>query len=316
MTLSYRHTLRLVTCLLLTAVLSQGAAAQTSENHQFTVFSNTLSGSVFDYKVKRGDYITLISSRFGVPYRAILKENKLSYKSIIYPGQILRIDNRHIAPNGEPGKEIVINLPQRMLFHYSASELQASYPVALGKPTWPTPSGSFSIINQQENKPWFVPKSIQEEMRNEGRVVKTMVPPGPDNPLGKHWLGLSIPGYGIHGTISPESIFHFRSHGCIRLHPEDIEILFDTVSVGTQGEIIYSPVLLALLPDNKIFLEVHKDIYEKAVVSLEMVRTLAEAKKISTYIDWEKAKDIVTRREGVAREVTFNAAKQNSPSQK
>ena len=57
------------------------------------------------------------------------------------------------------------------------------------------------------------------------------MPPGPDNPLGKHWLGLSIHGYGIHGTIAPSSIYQFRTHGCIRLHPDDIAELFLTCRV-------------------------------------------------------------------------------------
>ena len=75
----------------------------------------------------------------------------------------------------------------------------------------------------QRHKEWIVPESIQEEMRREGKDVLTRVPPGPDNPLGRHWIGLSIGGIGIHGTIAPSSVYHFRSHGCIRLHPDDVE---------------------------------------------------------------------------------------------
>jgi L,D-transpeptidase ErfK/SrfK len=84
-------------------------------------------------------------------------------------------------------------------------------------------------------------------------TVKTRVPPGPDNPLGQYWIGLSLVGYGIHGTIASASIYQFRSHGCIRIHPNDIADLFGRVSLGTSGHIIYTPVLLARLTSDQIY---------------------------------------------------------------
>lgn len=84
--------------------------------------------------------------------------------------------------------------------------------------------------------------------------------PGPDNPLGRHWLGLSLPGVGIHGTNQPTSIYRFTTHGCIRLHPDDAADLFDLVDVGTTVDIIYAPVLLAIEGGDAV-LEVHPDVY-------------------------------------------------------
>ena len=84
----------------------------------------------------------------------------------------------------------------------------------------PRPVGRLHVVRMQRHKEWIVPESIQEEMRREGKDVLTRVPPGPDNPLGRHWIGLSIGGIGIHGTIASSGVYHFRSHGCIRLHPE------------------------------------------------------------------------------------------------
>ena len=90
-----------------------------------------------------------------------------------------------------------------------------------------------------------------------------VVPPGANNPLGKYWLGLSMPGIGIHGTTSPKSIYHFQSHGCIRLHPEDAERLFHMVEEGEAGIIIYQPILLLHTPQGQVFIESHRDIYKK-----------------------------------------------------
>ena len=129
-------------------------------------------------------------------------------------------------------------------------------------------------------------------MAREGKAVITEIPPGPENSLGKHWLGLSLPGYGIHGTTASVSVYCFRSHGCIRLHPDDIEALFGKVSVGTKGRLIYAPVLLAQLPDKRVFLEVHKDIYKKGDDPITMTRKLAEANGLTHQIDWMKAEKL------------------------
>ncbi|PKO73128.1 MAG: hypothetical protein CVU23_04360, partial [Betaproteobacteria bacterium HGW-Betaproteobacteria-17] len=167
----------------------------------------------------------------------------------------------------------------------------------------PTPQGEFRIVSRVKNKAWLVPKSIQEEMRREGKIVVAEVPPGPDNPLGEHWLGLSLWGYGIHGTIAPASIYQFRSHGCIRLHPDDIAELFDQVKVGTAGRLIYQPVLLAVVEGGRILLEVHRDIYNQGIDPAQTVRSLAEANGLSHAIDWLAANAVVAAQGGLAHEV-------------
>jgi L,D-transpeptidase ErfK/SrfK len=87
--------------------------------------------------------------------------------------------------------------------------------------------------------------------------------------------GLSFPSYGIHGTNAPLSIYDFQSRGCIQMHPEDAGALFRQVKVGQPGEIIYEPVLLAQLPDGRIFLEAHRDPYrKKSKPPLHFVREL------------------------------------------
>ena len=69
-------------------------------------------------------------------------------------------------------------------------------------------------------------------MAREGQSVRSIGPPGPDYPLGEYWIGLSAPGYGLHGTISPESGYHFQNHGCIRLHPDAVAALFPQLRAG------------------------------------------------------------------------------------
>jgi len=264
--------------------------------------SRNVTGGHAEYTIQRGDSLTAIGARFGITPTLLALQNGIPYDAVIHPGQRLRIHNPHIVPAAlDDG--ILINLPQRMLFRFSQGTLLAAYPVGLGKPTWPTPQGEFRIVSRVKNKPWLVPKSIQEEMRREGKNVVEEVPPGPDNPLGEHWLGLDLWGYGIHGTIAPASIYQFRSHGCIRLHPDDVAELFDQVRVGTSGRLIYQPVLLAVIEDGRILLEVHRDIYNQGIDPALTVRNMAEANGLSHAIDWLATDAVVAAQDGLAREV-------------
>lgn len=272
-----------------------------------TQFAAALVGQQFEYAVQSGDSLGRIGARFGVEPPVLARMNGLQYRAVLHPGQLLQIDNRHIVPE-RLAQGILINLPQRMLYYFQAGNLAAQYPVGLGRPSWPTPAGRFSVAQLQENKTWYVPKSIQEEMRREGKVVRTQVPPGPDNPLGRHWIGLSLPGIGIHGTIAPASIYHFRSHGCIRLHPDDIAALFQRIRIGQPGKIVYAPVLLAQLEDGRIFLEVNRDIYKKGGDPAALVEHLVRAQGMNDAIDWDKVKEAIRMKEGLAREVGLPAS--------
>jgi L,D-transpeptidase catalytic domain len=166
----------------------------------------------------------------------------------------------HVAPcditNG-----ILVNLPERMLFYYKKGSLEGAYATAVGKPGWETPIGSFYIEVKHKNPVWVVPKSIREEMEEEGAEVKTRVPPGPDNPLGNYWMGTSLPGIGIHATNHAVSIYSYRTHGCVRMYPDAAKDLFHRIIVGEPGMIVYEPVLLAKVGD-KIYLEVDPDPYD------------------------------------------------------
>lgn len=260
-----------------------------------------LIGGEFTYIVQKGDSLTSIGARFGGGAGHLAAINNFSANALLKVGQALRIDNRHIVP-AILNDGIIINIPQRMLFYFREGRLARSFPVGLGRHDWPTPAGPFKIAVKEENPVWDVPKSIQEEMRREGKAVETCIPPGPDNPLGKHWLGLSIGGYGIHGTNAPASIYHFQTHGCIRAHADDIAELFSDVSRGTPGVLIYRRLMIAEV-GGKIYLEVHRDVYKKQpdvhTPFAELVKTL----NLESRVDLERARDIIRKEDGIAREI-------------
>lgn len=264
--------------------------------------SNLITGQEFIYTVQPGDSLTQIGARFGESTALLARENGLRFPSVLQPQMALKIDNRHIVPQSDLSEGILINIPQRILFHFHAAALKVSYPVGLGRPDWPTPIGHFRIVRKQRDKEWIVPQSIQDEMRQAGKEVTACVPPGPNNPLGRYWIGLSIGSIGIHGTIAPSSVYDFRSHGCIRLHPTDIEALYADVEVGGRGTITYVPVLMAKV-QNRLYLEVHKDIYKRGVDPLAIVRNLAEANELNEAIDWDRVYAVIEERAGVAQEI-------------
>jgi L,D-transpeptidase ErfK/SrfK len=120
-------------------------------------------------------------------------------------------------------RQVIISLPDRKLALIEDGEVKRIYPVAVGKATTPSPSGSFSIANRVTNPTYYHP----------GQVIE----PGADNPLGNRWIGLNQKGYGIHGTNAPSSIGKAASHGCIRMATKDIEELFEIVRPGDLVEI-------------------------------------------------------------------------------
>jgi L,D-transpeptidase ErfK/SrfK len=260
-------------------------------------------GGESPYVVRQGDSLTALSARMGVDVRVLAADNGLPPTSALHLAQELRVNNLHIVRRSL-ADGIVINIPQRMLFYFREGQMIRHFPVGLGRPDWRTPIGDFTITVKEENPTWDVPQSIQEEMRREGKPVLTCVPPGPDNPLGKHWLGLSIAGIGIHGTIAPASIYRFQTHGCIRAHPEDIAGLFPLVSRGTRGTLLYKPLLVAKIGD-KLYLEVHRDIYRREPDLRESFAQAIRDADLGSLVDRFLAEDIIRKQEGIARDISI-----------
>lgn len=119
---------------------------------------------------------------------------------------------------------LVVKLSARRVYVYRDGVAIASYPVAIGKPGWETPLGTFRVLSKEVN-PIF--KSFK---------TGTVIPPGPDNPLGVRWIGIWTDGktqLGFHGTNEAELIGQAVSHGCIRMRNADVVALYDQVQVGT-----------------------------------------------------------------------------------
>jgi lipoprotein-anchoring transpeptidase ErfK/SrfK len=124
------------------------------------------------------------------------------------------------------GAVIVIRRGANELRYYRGAKLVQKFGVATGQAIYPTPTGTFEIVDMQLN-PWWRPPD------SDWAKGLDPIPPGPGNPLGTRWMGLSAPGVGIHGTPDDTSIGYSASHGCIRMHIPDAEWLFHHVKLGT-----------------------------------------------------------------------------------
>ncbi|MEL7034294.1 MAG: L,D-transpeptidase [Cyanobacteria bacterium J06592_8] len=133
-------------------------------------------------------------------------------------------DPSRFLPLGNPQIRLVLRLAQRRVFVYRNDQQVASYPVAVGKPGWETPTGEFQIIQMVENPVWENPWT--------GEVRQA----GPDSALGLRWIGFWTDGkdtIGFHGTPTVNSIGRAASHGCVRMRNEDVVALFNQVEMGT-----------------------------------------------------------------------------------
>ena len=136
---------------------------------------------------------------------------------------------RRIEPKrtrSDIGPVIVIRRGSHTLTLYNGARFVARFGIAVGAPSYPTPIGRFEIVTLQRDPWWYPPDS-------EWAAGQEPVPPGPGNPLGTRWMGLSEPLIGIHGTPDAASIGYSASHGCIRMHIPDAEWLFERAEIGT-----------------------------------------------------------------------------------
>ena len=258
-------------------------------------------GGTRSYVINSGDTLTSIAAKHGVTTKSIVERNGLQPSRRLATGITLVIDNPHIAIV-DPRVSITINVAQRMLF-FAADDAVFGYPITVGSRGWPTPLGDFTITLMETDPTWDVPISIQREMEAQGKRVVTIVPPSPDNPLGTRWLGLSIPGVGIHGTNAPSSIYRYGSHGCIRMHPDHILELFERVTVGMTGVLTYEPIVMAVI-DGRVWLEVHPDPYRRVSNAIARARAIAGGLGATEMIRWPAVEAALRRRDGGAEDVT------------
>ncbi|MBU6474633.1 MAG: L,D-transpeptidase family protein [Alphaproteobacteria bacterium] len=209
-----------------------------------------MAGKIAHYTVKKQDTLYSIARRFDVGIVAISAANPGVGTWLPKAGTVLTIPTEYVLPLAAR-KGIVVDLSGLRLFYYPDPQTVVTFPMGIGMKGWQTPTGETTVVRKEAHPVWIVPASIRKEKPE----IKPVFPPGPDNPLGQYALHLGWAGYLIHGTNMPYGIGRRSSHGCMRLYPEDIEVLFKAVQTGTPVTVIDRAYELGW-EGNRLFLQV------------------------------------------------------------
>ena len=152
----------------------------------------------------------------------------------LMPGMVVNVPAVEQALIMKPPAQLVIRLEARELEAFDAdARVIAHFPVSIARKVEKRPVGELHVaVIVRDPNYTFDPEVFPEsaEARELGR--KLLIAPGPNNPVGRAWIGLDLPGYGIHGTPDPEKVGRTESHGCFRLANWDALTLLDLVRIG------------------------------------------------------------------------------------
>lgn len=239
----------------------------------FPIDENTLViGANETYTIKNKETLIELAREYDVGYDEIVAANSDIDPWVPDKGAKIVIPGTWLLPETRDDG-IVINLAELRLYYFFSideNKYVKTFPLGIGRQGFNTPTGDYKITGKVKDPVWRVPESI----RAEDPERPEFVPPGPENPLGGYWLHLSIKGYGIHGTNRPYGIGRRVSHGCIRLYPEDIEILFSIAKPGTPVKIIDEPVKTGA-QNNMVYIEVHSSEREEPELMVTAVKELS-----------------------------------------
>lgn len=247
-----------------------------------------------------------IARRYDVGYVALRNANPGVDPWLPGSGTVLRIPTQHILPPG-PRRGIVINLPELRLYYYGdGKQPPRSFPIGIGDEGKATPVAQTRVVRKIAGPSW-TPTASE---RAEDPQLPQTVGPGPDNPMGDYALYLGLAGYAIHGSNKPDSIGRRDSHGCIRMYPEDIALLYQLVTPGTPVRIIDQQAK-AGWADDRLYLEVHPaqdDVnaiethgrpQSTAAVDAEAILQTAAGAAAAARIDWDLVLSLELQRNGL-----------------
>jgi len=191
------------------------------------------------------DTLSDLARTYGLGYDEIIAANPDVDPWLPGAGTPVVLPTQYVLPNTER-RGVILNIATKRLFYFPAAgegETQQvmTYPIGIGRVGWETPLGDTSVVSKARDPHWWVPASVRLEHAEMGNPLPSVVPPGPDNPLGHRVLKLEMPGYLIHGTNAPYGVGMRVSHGCVRLYPENIETLYALVDLGEVVSIINEP---------------------------------------------------------------------------
>lgn len=262
-------------------------------------------GQVQVIKAKYEDTFADLGKTYDLGYQEMIAANPGVDAWLPGTGAEIIIPTRFILPPG-PREGIVINIAEYRLYYFPKGQnVVYTYPLGIGREGWGSPVAHTSIVAKTKDPAWYPPASIRAEHAADGDPLPTVIPPGPDNPLGPYKMSLGVPGYLIHGSNKKFGIGTRTSHGCFRMYNNDVTALFPMVPVGTSVRIINEPYKFGR-SEGKIYLEAHTPIDDHGNPSVvdkhtAVINALLKREDIANQmqLDWNVVRDVVAAEDGL-----------------
>jgi L,D-transpeptidase ErfK/SrfK len=283
------------------------------DTHRFVLEGDTqdVVGVVQTTETSKEDTLPDIARRFDLGYEEMARANPGVDPWLPGAGRKVVVPTRFILPNA-PRDGVVINLAAMRMYYYpkrkpGEKQLVYTHPIGVGRVGWNTPEGTTRIVSRERDPTWRPSAAVRKEHEENDDPVPAVVGPGPDNPLGKFKFNLGWPSYLMHGTNKPYGVGLRSSHGCIRLYPEDIAVMFDAIPIGTPVHVVNQPFLFGwsdeqlymqaytVLEDDKRWTAPGQQKFMAAMVPRLQKQLAASAQKV----DWSAALSLAKEPRGV-----------------
>jgi L,D-transpeptidase ErfK/SrfK len=215
--------------------------------HRFVIDhdKDDLVGVVQVTKAGNEDTLSDIARRFNIGYEEIVRANPGVDPWLPGEGREIVIPTQQLLPNA-PREGVVINLASMRLYYFpkrmqGERQIIYTHPIGIGKVGWATPEGTTRVVRKTKDPTWRPGPGVRAEHKKNGEILPAVVPPGPDNPLGTRAMYLGWPQYLIHGTNKPYGVGLRSSHGCIRMYPEDVEMIYEYIQPGEKVTVVNQP---------------------------------------------------------------------------
>ncbi len=305
--------------LLLAAAVSTAWTPLTATTFDLPPAGEAMVGTSSVITARYEDTLVDIARRYSLGFNEIRHANPQVDTWLPGEGTEIVLPTRFILPDA-PREGIVINVAEMRLYYYpkvfNSRPQVVTFPISIGRKDWQTPLTTTSITAKVKDPTWFPPESVRKEHAADGDPLPKLVPPGPDNPLGRYALRLGLASYLIHGTNKPFGIGMQVTHGCMRLYPEDMEALFAAVAVETPVRIVNQPYKVGW-HERELFLEVHAPLSgtKEAANPLRNLTPVvgkiiaATQSRLDYSINWDKVRSIVQDQAGAPMAVTLSDSK-------
>jgi L,D-transpeptidase ErfK/SrfK len=287
--------------------------------HRFEIDSqhDDVVGQIQVTFTSKDDTLPDIARRFNLGYEEIVRANPGIDPWLPGAGREIVVPTQYVLPNA-PRVGIVINVAAMRVYYFppvKAGEKQVVYthPIGIGKVGWSTPEGATKVVSKEKNPIWRPTRSIIAEHKKNGEILPSVVPAGPDNPLGRFKFTLGWPSYLIHGTNKPYGVGLRSSHGCIRLYPEDVEKIFAMVNPGTAVRVVNQPFVFGR-HQGQLYLQAYTVLQDdkrdwtksqQSLLSKTLTKKMQEEMKArKETVNWDRVSEITMDPRGLALSVS------------